>query len=77
MFSNDRSFDPDTLRVLQKVFDEAAAALPSDEQTQQRKAILALRILSLASSGETDPARLRTAALRADVPAAGSEKHAT
>src|SRR5215217_2163247 len=23
MFSNDRSFDPDTLRVLQKVFDEA------------------------------------------------------
>jgi hypothetical protein len=77
MFAHDRSFDPDTLRVLQKVFDEAAAALPSGEQTQRRKAILASRILSLASSGETDPARLRTAALSAVLPGLVSEKHAT
>jgi hypothetical protein len=72
MFATDRSFDPDTLRVLQRVFDEAAAALPSDEQTPERKAILAARILSLASGGETDPVRLRTAALLNVVPAAGS-----
>jgi len=32
---------------LRMVFDEPAAALSSDEQTQQRKAILASRILSL------------------------------
>jgi hypothetical protein len=77
MFATDRSFDPDTLRVLQRVFDEAAAALPSEEQTQERKAILASRILFLASTGETDPVRLRTAALLAVVPGLVSEKHAT
>ena len=32
---------------LRMVFDEPAAALSSDEQTQQRKAVLASRILSL------------------------------
>jgi hypothetical protein len=77
MFATDRSFDPDMLRVLQRVFDEAAAALPSDEQTQEHKSILASRILALASSGETDPVRLRTVALLAVMPGLVSEKHAT
>jgi hypothetical protein len=76
MFAIDRSFDPETLRILQRVFDEAAAALPAAEQTQERKALLASRILSLALGGETDPVRLHTAALLAIVPGAGSEKHA-
>jgi len=35
---------------LRMLFDEPAAALSSDEQTQQRKAILASRILSPGSS---------------------------
>jgi hypothetical protein len=74
MFANDRTFDPDTLRVLQKVFEEAAAALPRDQQTQERKTILASRILYLAWTGETDPVRLRTAALLQVVPPAGSEQ---
>ena len=68
MFAQDRMFDPATLRVLQRVFEEAAAALPSDQQTQERKTILASRILYLAWSGETDPVRLRTAALVHVVP---------
>jgi hypothetical protein len=65
MFTNDRSFDPDTLGILQSVFEEAAAALPRHEQTPERKSVLAARILALASSGETDPVRLRSAALLA------------
>jgi hypothetical protein len=77
MFANDRSFDPDTLRILQSVFDEAAAALPDHEQTPERKAVLASRILSLALSGETDPVRLRTAALLAVLPLPVSEEHAS
>jgi hypothetical protein len=57
MFANDRSFDPDTLRMLQRVFEDAVAALPSGEQTEERKTILAARILSLVSRGEIDPIR--------------------
>jgi len=45
MFAQDRAFDPATLRVLRTVFEEAAAALPSGQQTQERKTILASRIL--------------------------------
>ena len=74
MFAQGRTFDPDTLRILQTVFEEAAAALPSDQQTQERKAILASRILCLAWMGETDPVRLRTAALLRVLPRAASEK---
>jgi hypothetical protein len=68
MLAGSRSFDPETLRVLQSVFEEAAAALPADERSEQRRMDLASRILSLASSGETDPVRLRTAALLHVVP---------
>jgi hypothetical protein len=68
MFAQDRTFDPATLRIVQTVFEEAAAALPPDLQTQERKTILASRILHLAWSGETDPVRLRTAALLHFVP---------
>jgi hypothetical protein len=68
MFAQQRTFDPATLRILQTVFEEAAAALPSDQQTQERKTLLASRILALAWSGETDPVRLRTAALLHVVP---------
>jgi hypothetical protein len=74
MFAQERTLDPATLRILQGVFEEAAAALPSDQQTQERKTILASRILYLAWSGETDPVRLRTAALLHAVPQARSEK---
>jgi hypothetical protein len=74
MLARDRTFDPATLRILQSVFEEAAAALPREQQTQQRKTMLASRILYLAWSGETDPVRLRTAALLHVAPRVVSEK---
>jgi hypothetical protein len=73
MFAKDRSFDPDTLRVLQSVFEDAVAALPCDQRTHERKTLLASRIFYLASSGETDPIRLRTAALLHAAPQAASQ----
>jgi hypothetical protein len=57
------SFDPETLSVLRRALDEAAAALPQSERTQERKVLLASRILELAYRGETDPVRLRMGAL--------------
>jgi hypothetical protein len=62
------SFDPETLNVLRRALEEAAARLPNDRFTQHRKAMLASRILALASNGETDPTRLRTVALEAEFP---------
>ena len=47
VFANDRSFDPETLRLLQRVFEEVAATLPDDGQAERRKTILASRILAL------------------------------
>jgi hypothetical protein len=47
----------------ERVFNEAAASLPINQQTQECKARFASRILSLAAKGETDPVRLRMAAL--------------
>jgi hypothetical protein len=74
MFAKDTSFDPETLRVLQSVFEEVAATLPNDAQTEERKMVLASRILALASNGEADPVRLRTAALLHLLPRAASEE---
>lgn len=59
------SYDPETLNVMRRALDEAAEELPESERTQDRKVMLASRILALASEGETDPVRLRKGALSA------------
>ena len=57
------AFDPETVSLLGAVLDQAIAALPPERRTQERKTLLAAQILSAASSGERDPARLQAAAL--------------
>jgi hypothetical protein len=59
----ERAFDPEVLRLLQDVLEAAAAIIPPETRTLERKTRLAARILTLAANGETDPVRLRTALL--------------
>ena len=58
-----RYFDPETIEVLRIAMDEAWASLLPRQQALISKTDLAERILALASIGERDPNRLRTAAL--------------
>ena len=58
-----RCFDPETIEVLRTALDEAWASLLPRQQARINKAELAERILALASVGERDPIRLRSAAL--------------
>ena len=57
------AFDPETISLLGAVLEQAIAALPPDDRSQERKTLLASKILSAASAGERDPIRLRAAAL--------------
>jgi len=57
-----RMFQPDEVKLLKSVLDEAANILPKGERTPSMKAMLASRILEAAARGERDPNRLRIAA---------------
>jgi len=57
------AFDPETISLLGAALDQAFKTLPPDDQSQERKTLLASKILRAASSGERDPVRLRAAAL--------------
>jgi hypothetical protein len=57
------SYDPDTLRLLRAVLDEAWGALTPEQQSGTFKSEMALRVLRLAQQGERDPVRLRMAAM--------------
>jgi hypothetical protein len=58
-----KSFDPETLTILETAFDEAwAFVLKSGAETASREA-LAQCVLEAAEDGERDPQRLRDAAL--------------
>ena len=57
------AYHPETLRILRQVLDEVFLELPKDEQTSEKKALLAQRVLQCAGSGERDPARLKAAML--------------
>jgi hypothetical protein len=64
------SYDPDTLRLLINVFDEAWAAAqkllgPTPLTATAVRAMLAKRIMVAADNGERDPTRLKLIALRA------------
>jgi hypothetical protein len=58
-----KSFDPETLKILETAFDEAwAFVLKSGAETVSRET-LAQCVLEAAEEGERDPQRLREAAL--------------
>jgi hypothetical protein len=63
MLTNTAVFDPETVSLLSAVLDQAIAALPPGGRSQERKTLLASKLLSAASTGERDPVRLRAAAL--------------
>jgi len=72
-----KAFDPETLSMLKRVFDQAITALPPGQQTPERKSLMASRLLRLAAGGERDPVRLRTAALLHAAPMPDIEKRVT
>src|SRR3954469_13374209 len=49
------AYDPEGVSTLIVTLNQAVAALPPDERTQEQKAKLASKILSAASAGERDP----------------------
>ena len=57
------SFQPDEVKLMRSVLDEAASILPEAERTSPMKAKLASRTLVAAPNGERDPNKLRIAAL--------------
>jgi hypothetical protein len=62
MLTKAAAFDPETVSLLGAVLEQAIAALPPDRRSQERKTLLAAKLLSAASAGERDPVRLRAAA---------------
>jgi hypothetical protein len=63
MDAREAVFQPDEIKLLRSVLDEAAIILPKAERTSAMKARLASRILAAAANGERDPNKLRIAAL--------------
>ena len=57
----DAAFEPDTLAVLQTVFDRVCADYSVTDDEERTEA--ARRMIRAAMSGEVDPERLRAAAL--------------
>jgi hypothetical protein len=59
------ALDPEALKLLQSVLDEAWASLSPDERAKTSKTLVASRLLAAAAAGERDPARLRIEAIAA------------
>ena len=57
-------FDPETVRVLREILDEAWSRLPPERQATMLKTTLAERILKTAAKGERNRERLLDVALR-------------
>jgi hypothetical protein len=57
------TFDPETLAILEGVFDEAWASIQAQRNCNITRAALAECILNLAAKGERNPARLLDDAL--------------
>jgi hypothetical protein len=56
-------FDPETIALMRATLDEAWSSLRPEAKAHLTKSVVASHILELASTGERDPVRLRTAAL--------------
>jgi hypothetical protein len=59
------ALDPEALKLLQSVLDEAWASLSPDERAKTSKTLVASRLLAAAAAGERDPTRLRIEAITA------------
>jgi len=59
------ALDPEALKLLQSVLDEAWASLSPDERAKTSKTLVASRLLAAAAAGERDPLRLRIEAITA------------
>ena len=55
MLTKIAAFDPETVSLLGAVLDQAIALLPSDDRSQERKTLLASKLLSAASTGKETP----------------------
>ena len=64
-----RSFDPETLVILETAFDEAWITLKANGSAYIRRDELARRICHLAMEGERDPVQLHDRALGELIPA--------
>jgi hypothetical protein len=56
-------YDPETIALMRATLDEAWASLRPRQRAHLSKSVVASHILELASRGERDPVRLRTAVL--------------
>jgi hypothetical protein len=56
-------FQPELIRLMKAVLDDAVAALPESRRTSTMMADMASQILAYAAKGERDPAVLKEAAL--------------
>jgi hypothetical protein len=60
-------FQPELIKLMKAVLDDAAAMLPEAKRTSAIKAEIASQILACAAKGERDPIALKMAALLAVV----------
>ena len=58
-------FQPDLIKLMKAVLNDAAATLPESKRTSTMMAEIASQILACAAKGERDPAALKIAALLA------------
>ena len=58
-------FQPELIKLMKAVLDEAVATLPESRRTSTMMAEMASQILARAGKGERDPATLKMAALLA------------
>ena len=56
-------FQPELIKLMRAVLDEAAATLPKSRRTSTMMAAMASQILACAAKGERDPATMKSAAL--------------
>jgi hypothetical protein len=56
-------FQPELIKLMKSVLDDAVVALPESRRTSAMMADMASQILACAARGERDPAALKNAAL--------------
>ena len=57
------AYNPETVKLLRCVLDDAWASMRPDEKARSNKTLVAVRILEAAAAGERDPDRLLAQAL--------------
>jgi hypothetical protein len=60
-------FQPELIKLMREVLDDATAMLPEAKRTSSMKAEIASHILASAANGERDPKALKASALSAVV----------